>query len=163
MTDSREKNEIIGRDTEKDQTAERQSEPGSEGNTRRYLRFKLQTEVMVYSKSGVVPGLSLEIGESGIAAILPVALKIGETVELRIKLPITVAIARAVVRNRSTFRHGFEFLQPMRDVLGHEAAEDACQICGGTGFIVQTVNGEQGVAFLRTKCSDCSGTGRARE
>jgi hypothetical protein len=63
VTDSREKNEIIGRDTEKDQTAERQSEPGSEGNTRRYLRFKLQTEVMVYSKSGVVPGLSLEIAE----------------------------------------------------------------------------------------------------
>jgi len=125
-----------------------------------HQRLELETEVTVYSESGMVPGRALDISESGIAAILPVALKIGETVELRIKLPITVATARAVVRNRNIFRHGFEFLQPMRDVLGHEAADDACQICGGTGLIVQTVNGGQGVAFMRTKCCDCNGTGR---
>jgi PilZ domain len=159
VTDSREKNEIISSDTEKGQTAERQSEQGNKNNTRRHQRLEFETEVTIYSESGVVPGRTLDISESGIAAILPVALKIGETVELRIKLPITVAITRAVVRNRNVFRHGFEFLQPMRDVLGHEAA-DACQSCGGTGFIVQTVNGEQGVAFMRTKCRDCNGTGR---
>ena len=140
--------------------AERQSEQGNKSSMRCHQRLELETEVTVYSESGMVPGRALDISESGIAAILPVALKIGETVELRIKLPITVATARAVVRNRNIFRHGFEFLQPMRDVLGHEAADDACQICGGTGLIVQTVNGGQGVAFMRTKCCDCNGTGR---
>ena len=160
MTDNREKNEIISSDTESGQTADRQSEQGNKSSPRRHQRLELETEVTVYSESGVVPGRTLDISESGIAAILPVALKIGETVELRIKLPITVATARAVVRNRNVFRHGFEFVQPMRDVLGHEAADDACQICGGTGFIVQTLNGGQGVAFMRTKCCDCNGTGR---
>jgi hypothetical protein len=160
VTDNREKNEITSSDTENGQTAERQTEQGNKSGTRRHQRLELETEVTVYSESGVLPGRTLDISESGIAAILPVALKIGETVELRIKLPITVATARAVVRNRNIFRHGFEFLQPMRDVLGHEAADDACQICGGTGFIVQTVNGGQGIAFMRTKCCDCNGTGR---
>jgi len=163
VTDSREKNETISSATEKGQAAEQQSEPGNTSNTRRHQRLELETEVTVYSESGVVPGRTLDISESGIAAILPVELKIGETVELKLKLPITVATTRAVVRSRNVFRHGFEFLQPMRDVLGHEAADDACENCGGTGVIVQTVNGGQGVAFMRTRCSDCNGTGRGSE
>jgi hypothetical protein len=132
---------------------------GNKGKKRRYERLELETEVTVYSKSGMMPGRTLDISESGMSAILPIELQIGETVELRIKLPISVATARAVVRNRSVFRHGFEFLQPMHDVVWHETADDACESCGGTGFRVQPVTGGQGVAFMRTRCPDCSGTG----
>ncbi len=158
MTDGKEKIEIISSNREKGQAAEQQIEQGNKP-TRRHQRLELETEVTVYSESGLFPGRTLDISESGMAAILPVELKIGETLELRIKLPITVATTRAVTRNRNIFRHGFEFLRPMRDVLWHEAIDDACQSCGGTGFIVQTVNGGQGVAFMRAKCSDCNGTG----
>jgi hypothetical protein len=132
----------------------------NKGKMRRHERLALETEVTIYSESGMIPGRTLDISESGMSAILPVELQIGETVELRIKLPITVATASAVVRNRNVFRHGFEFLQPMHDVVWHETVDDACQSCGGTCFIVKTVNGEQGVAFMRTRCSDCNGTGR---
>ena len=160
VTDSREKSEIISSNTEKSQATVQQIEQANKPNTRHHQRLELETDVTVYSENGVFPGRTLDISESGMAAILPVELKIGETVELKIKLPITVATTRAVARNRNVFRHGFEFLQPMRDVLWHEAVADACQSCAGTGFIVQTVNGGQGVAFMRAKCSDCNGTGR---
>ena len=106
-----------------------------------------------------MPGRTLDISESGMSAILPVELRMGETVELRIKLPITVATVRAVVRNRNVFRHGFEFLKPMHDLVAHAVAADPCQSCGGSGFIVQTVTGGQGVAFMRSRCSGCNGTG----
>ena len=161
MTDRGGNNEIMNSGKEKAQAPKQQIEPqGNKSETRRHRRLELETEVTVYSERGVVPGRTLDISESGIAAILPVELKIGETVELKIKLPITVATARAVVRSRNVFRYGFEFLQPMRDVVSYDAADDACQICGGTGLIVQTLNGGHGVAFMRTKCNDCNGTGR---
>lgn len=160
MTDRRGNNEIVNRDKEKAQAPKQQIEAQSnKSETRRHWRLELETEMTVYSESGVVPGRTLDISESGVSAILPVELQIGEAVELKIKLPITVATARAVVRSRNVFRHGFEFLQPMHDVVWHETIGDACQSCCGTGFIVQTVNGEQGVAFMRTRCSDCNGTG----
>jgi hypothetical protein len=129
------------------------------GETRRHQRLELETEVTVHLESGEVPGRTLDISESGISAILPVELRMGGTVELRIKLPIAVATVRGVVRSRNILRHGFEFLQPMHDLVSHAAADDPCHRCGGTGFVVQTVNGGQGVAFMRTRCSDCNGTG----
>jgi hypothetical protein len=135
----------------------------NKGETRRHERLELETEVTVYLQSGMIPGRTLDISESGMSAILPVELRMGETVELRIKLPITVATVSAVVRNRNVFRHGFEFLQQMHDVVWHETADDACQSCGGTGLIVKTVIGGQGVAFMRTRCSDCNGTGRSSQ
>ncbi len=160
VTERRGNNEITNSEKEKDQAPKQQSEPqGNKSEARRHRRLELETEVTVYSERGVVPGRTLDISESGMSAILPVELQIGETVELRIKLPITVATAHAVVRSRNVFRHGFEFLQPMHDVVRHETIGDACKSCGGTGFIVQTVSGGQGVAFMRTRCSDCNGTG----
>ena len=43
-------------------------------------------------------------------------------VELKIKLTMALATTRAVVRSRNVFRHGFEFLRPLRDAVGHEVA-----------------------------------------
>ena len=73
---------------------------------------------------------------------------------------MTLATSRAVVRNRNVFRHGFEFLQPLHDVVGHKPADDDCQSCGGTGFILQAVDGGRGVAFMGIRCPDCGGTGK---
>ncbi len=84
----------------------------------------------------------------------------GEIVELELNLPMALATACAVVRSRNVFRHGFEFLQPLHEFVVNQAADD-CQSCGGTGFILQTVDGKRGVAFMRTRCPDCSDTGRS--
>jgi hypothetical protein len=77
---------------------------------RRHARFKLEVEVTVRSKRlGAIPGFSIDIAESGISAILPVKLQIGEEVEFHINLPVAAVHVQAFVRNRSAFRHGFEF------------------------------------------------------
>jgi hypothetical protein len=159
VTDSREeKNEIIASDA-KNGSSEHSEQDDNKNEGRRHQRFELETEVTVHSGSGFFPGQSLDISESGMTAILPVELRIGETVELKIKLSITVATTRAIVRSRNVFRNGFEFLQPMHDVVWHETVDDACPSCGGTGLIVQIANRGHGVAFMRARCSACNGTG----
>ena len=113
----------------------------------------------VRSDSELVPGRTVEVSESGMSAILPVELHVGETVELEIKLPTTKATARAIVRSRNVFRHGFEFAQPLHETVGNEADPGDCQSCGGIGSILQALDGEHGVAFARIKCGHCGGTG----
>jgi hypothetical protein len=137
-----------------------ETQPKDRSENQRQRRLKWEGEVTIRSKDAFLPGRTSDISESGMSAILPVELQVGEIVELKIKLPIALATSRAVVRNRNVLRHGFEFLQPLRDVVGHEAADDDCQSCSGTGFIVQPVDGGQGVAFMRTRCPDCGGTGK---
>jgi hypothetical protein len=79
-------------------------------NARRHARFKLEVDVTVRSPTlGLIPGVSIEMSESGLSATLPVEVPIGETVDLRINLPLGSVDQRAVVRNRNAFRHGFEF------------------------------------------------------
>jgi hypothetical protein len=79
VTDSREKSEIISSNTEKSQAAGQQIEQANKPNTRRHQRLEFETDVTIYSENGVFPGRTLDISESGMAAILPVELKIGET------------------------------------------------------------------------------------
>jgi hypothetical protein len=134
-------------------------EQGNKRDTRRRRRLELEAELTVHSESGIVPGRTLDISESEMSAILALELRIGETVELKIKLPTGVATARAMVRSRNAFRHGFEFLQPLHDLVSHATAADPCQSCGGIGLVVQSVKGGRGVAFMRIRCSDCNGTG----
>jgi PilZ domain len=129
--------------------------------TRRHTRLELEAELIVRSESGLVPGRALDISESGMSAILAVQLQVGATVELKIKLPMALATTRAVVRSRNVFRHGFEFLQPLRDVVGHEVTSNDCQSCGGTDFILQAVAGVQGVTLTCIRCPNCEGVGRS--
>ncbi len=98
-------------------------EPNKNSENRHHGRLELETEVTIRSANGFLPGWTLDISESGMSAILPVELQVGEIVELKIKLPIALATGRAVVRNRNVFRHGFEFLQPLHDVVRHETAD----------------------------------------
>jgi hypothetical protein len=89
---------------------------------RRHQRFKLDTTIAVHARrSGAVQGSTVDISESGIAAILKGEVQIGEIVELVFSLPFGSITAFAVVRNRTAFRYGFEFLDPssIRDVIRH--------------------------------------------
>jgi DnaJ-class molecular chaperone len=48
---------------------------------------------------------------------------------------------------------------------GEGVAPDDCPNCGGSGYVAKPVdmNGKsEGVAFIRTKCPVCGGTGRKR-
>jgi hypothetical protein len=144
----------------KDTLNNQQNMPREKTENRRHPRLELEAELLLRSESGIVPGRTLDISESGMSAILPVQLPVGETVELKIKLPMALATTLAVVRSRNVFRHGFEFLRPLRDVVGHEVTAEDCQSCGGTGFILQAVAGVQGVTLTRIRCPDCGGVGR---
>ena len=66
-----------------------------ETENRRHRRLELETEVRIRSANGFVPGRTLDISESGISAILPIELQVGEIVELKIKLPMALATSRA--------------------------------------------------------------------
>src|ERR1019366_10113025 len=151
-TDSRialthETREMVRRPVSKgEQPVERQEiEQGDRREKRRHRRLEVEAAVTVRSESGLVPGRTLEVSESGMSAILSVELHVGETVELEIKLPPNTATARAIVRNRNVFRHGFEFAQPLRETIGNEAdLLGDCQSCGGAGSILETLGGEGG-------------------
>lgn len=128
----------------------------NDGNERRrHRRLDLDAVVSIRSGGGLVPGRTLDISESGMSAILPVELPVGQIVELTVKLPTAAATARAVVRTRNILRHGFEFLQPMHDIVPHGAASNDCQSCGGTSVILQPFETVNGVAFTRVRCPDC--------
>ena len=67
----------------------------------------------IYSqKAGSVPGRTLDVSETGISAVLPVELLIGEAVRLEIRSRLEPVTVGAVVRNRNVFRYGFQFEQP---------------------------------------------------
>jgi len=129
---------------------------------RRHRRLQLEADVTIRSEGGLVSGRTLDVSESGLAANLPVELRVGETVGLEIKLPSGGATGRATVRSRNVFRHGFEFVQPLREAVVHQATPEDCQNCSGTGFILQALDGEQGVAFAHVRCHECGGTGRRK-
>jgi PilZ domain-containing protein len=133
--------------------------PEDRRETQPHQRRELQAEVTIHSESGSVSGRSLDISESGMAAILPVELPTGKAVELEIKLLTASAVARAIVRNRSVLRHGFEFVQPLHNIVQHQTAPDACQSCDTAGFILQALVGDEGVVFAHVRCPECGGTG----
>lgn len=88
-------------------------QPAPKTDARRYQRFLMEVEVNVYTqKNGLAPGRTLDISESGISAVVPLELSIGEAVKLDIRFPLEPVMVSAVVRSRNAFRYGFEFDQP---------------------------------------------------
>jgi len=79
---------------------------------RRHPRHHLAIPLNLWRRAGtgaMIPGIALEISESGISAILPEQLSAGETIEFTMQLPGGPLRATAVVRNKIAFRYGFEF------------------------------------------------------
>lgn len=80
---------------------------------RREPRFEFEGPALLRLPSGrLVPVRTLDISESGFAAIVVDDLEPGHRVELIIDLPDTRLQTLAIVRNRTAFRYGFEFLHP---------------------------------------------------
>jgi hypothetical protein len=69
-------------------------------------RFKLELDITVNSRTcGVLKGRSVDISESGIAAMLPIEAPVGEVVELNFQLPCgPVTVHAMVVKKRIPLR-----------------------------------------------------------
>ena len=79
---------------------------------RGYPRFKLEIEIQVCSRACVVlTGRTVDISESGIAAMLRMEVPLGELVKLDFMLPLGRVIIYAIGRQRSAFRYGFQFAE----------------------------------------------------
>jgi len=80
-------------------------------DARRHPRFQLEVDVCVYPRNAsVVRGHTVDLSQSGVSAMLRVEVPIGEVVRLEFTLPSGPVDIHALVRQRSAFRYGFEFL-----------------------------------------------------
>jgi len=80
-------------------------------DARRYPRFKIEVDIRINSSTcGVLKGHTVDISESGIAAMLIIEPPLGEVVELNFTLPFGTVTIHAMVRQKNAFRYGFEFV-----------------------------------------------------
>jgi hypothetical protein len=81
-------------------------------DARRKPRFKLAVDVSINSWTcGVLKGYTVDISESGLAAMFTIEVPVGEVVELNFTLPLGPVTIYAIVRQRNAFRYGFQFLE----------------------------------------------------
>ena len=84
------------------------------GAARRHPRLLYSTPLTLHhlATGGVRSshGISLDISESGIGALVESSLQVGDTVELDVKLQDSDLNLVAIVRHSSSLRSGFEFL-----------------------------------------------------
>jgi len=93
-------------------------------------RFPLDTEIRVYARNRpVVRGKTVDISESGIAAMLLVEVPLGEVVRLELTLPLGAVEVHAVARQRNAFRYGFQFVETRsaHDIIGRTCRELAVE------------------------------------
>ena len=92
----------------------RQSEPPA--TKRRYPRYEIETELTA-TILGVgrreMRGRSLNINEGGIAGVFTAGWDVGASVTLQFSVPVATmpVLVRGVVRNRTSYRYGFEFVE----------------------------------------------------
>lgn len=102
-------------------------------DARRLPRFKLEVDIRVYPRDcPVVRGHTVDVSESGISAMLSIEVPIGEVVRLELTLPEGDVEALAMVRQRSAFRYGFQFVEAgsARDVIGRTCRQLAVAQAG---------------------------------
>jgi hypothetical protein len=58
----------------------------------------------------VLSGRTVDISESGLSAMLKIEVPVGEVVKLEIVHLVGLVTVFALVRNRTAFRYGFEFM-----------------------------------------------------
>jgi hypothetical protein len=59
----------------------------------------------------MLKGHTVDISEGGISAMLRIEVPVGEIVELDFTLPFGTVKIYAIVRQRSAFRYGFQFVE----------------------------------------------------
>ena len=85
-------------------------------STRRYARYRTELPVIVkvLGQDGFfrIHGRCFELAEAGLGAVITSELSTGEMVTLEFSIPDASEplVARAVVRHRMGFLHGFEFV-----------------------------------------------------
>jgi|SRR5580700_9415290 hypothetical protein len=88
-------------------------------------RFNFEVDVTINSRTcGLLKGRSVDISESGIAAMLTIEVPLGEIVELGFELPGSPITIRALVRQKNAFRYGFEFVDFTSE---HEVLRRTCR------------------------------------
>ena len=83
---------------------------------RRYPRYEIETELtatIVGIERREMRGRSLNINEGGIAGVFTAGWDVGASVNLQFSVPIatTPVRVRGIVRNRTGYRYGFEFVE----------------------------------------------------
>ena len=97
---------------------------------RRHPRFKLEVGIRVYPRGAtVVRGDTVDISESGVSAMLREEVPMGEVVRLEFALPLGDVELLALVRQRSAFRYGFQFVETSsaQDVIGRTCSQLAVE------------------------------------
>jgi hypothetical protein len=81
-------------------------------DARGHPRFKLEVDIRISSRTcGVLMGRTVDISESGIAAMLKVEVPTGEIVKLDFRPPLGQVRIYAIGRQRNAFRYGFQFTE----------------------------------------------------
>jgi c-di-GMP-binding flagellar brake protein YcgR len=99
-------------------------------DARRRPRFKLEAEIQVYARNEpVIEGHTVDISESGIAAMLRDEVPLDAVVRLEFEVPLGSVEISAVVRQRSAFRYGFQFLEASTalEIIGRTCAQLAIE------------------------------------
>ena len=92
---------------------------------RRHPRYKLDIDVRIYPRNApVIRAHSVDISESGISAMLRTEVPLGEVVRLEFSMPTGDVEIHALVRQRSAFRYGFQFLEAVSQL---EVIQRACR------------------------------------
>jgi len=76
------------------------------------IDVRLRATVRVGNVDRTVHGRGAELGKTGMAALLPIEIAIGDTIKIDITFPYCTQsfMLTAVVRNRSSFTYGIEFM-----------------------------------------------------
>ena len=94
-------------------------------DARAHPRFKFEVDIRLNSRTcGVLKGHTIDISESGIAAMLRLEAPLGEILEMNFMLPSGPVMILAAARQRNAFRYGFEFIDT--DSL-HEIIRRTCR------------------------------------
>ena len=82
-----------------------------EQEAKNHPRFKIEADITVNSPTcGALKGRTVDLSESGIAAMLPIEVPLSEKVDLSFTLPSGPVTIHAIVREKNAFRYGFEFV-----------------------------------------------------
>lgn len=93
-------------------------------------RFPIQVDIRIYPRGiSVVQGYTVDLSESGIAAMLRDEVPIGEIVRLEFTLPMGKVEILALVCQRNAFRYGFQFVEAAApdDVIGQTCRQLALE------------------------------------
>ena len=99
-------------------------------NKRQHSRYQLEVPIQIYPRNcGVVHGYTVDLSESGVAAMLRDEVPLGEVVRLEFALPLGPVELLALVRQRNAFRYGFQFVESAsaQDVIGQTCRQLAVE------------------------------------